>query len=264
MPNVDVNALVTQLVGDNLVAFVLVLTRVGPLFALAPIFSARMIPVRAKLIAAGAISLALAPLASHGQKLPTSAPLLAQLFFKEALVGFAFALVLSAIGAAVQSGASLLDSIIGFSFASLVDPITNMQNAVLGQVYAMFTALVFVVTGGDQIMIMGLAKSYQLVPLSGFPDPASLGAMGLTALAQVFVIGLEVAAPAVIALLVADAAFAIVARAVPQMNVFIVGLPAKILLGFATVGASLPFVAVHVQNDLQDAVMTALHGLTPR
>jgi flagellar biosynthetic protein FliR len=183
---------------------------------------------------------------------------------KEALVGIAFAFVLAALAAAVQAGAALLDSIVGFSFASLVDPITNMQNAILGQIYSVFTVVVFVVTGGDQMMIMGLAKSYSLVSLTQGPDTARLGAMGFSALASVFVIGLEVAAPAIIALIVADCAFAIVARAVPQMNVFVVGLPAKIMLGFATVAISLPFVAGHVQDDLANAVTLALHGLVPK
>lgn len=264
LQQLNLPALLPQLAGDHLVAFVLVLARVGPLFLLAPVFSARMIPNRAKLIAAGAIALALAPLAERGQTLPTDVFGFGGLMLKEVLVGVAFAFVLAAIGAAVQAGASLLDTLIGFSFASLVDPITNMQNAVIGQIYALFTAMVFVVTGGDQIMIMGLAKSYSLVPLSGMPSMSALGSMGLTALAQVFTIGLEVAAPGVIALLVADAAFAIVARAVPQMNVFMVGLPAKILLGFAAIGASLPFVAVHVQGDLVDAVSTALQGIVGR
>jgi flagellar biosynthetic protein FliR len=68
----------------------------------------------------------------------------------------------------------------------------------------------------------------------------------------------------VIALLVADAAFAIVAKAAPQVNIFAVGLPGKILLGFGAIAASLPFVGNHVQDDLQAAVWEALRGLGGR
>jgi flagellar biosynthetic protein FliR len=250
-----------QLAGDKLVGFVLVLCRIGPLFLLAPIFSARFIPSRAKLIAAGAIALALAPIASRGQTLPTEIVELVFLVLKEAIVGLAFAFVIAVLGAAVQAGASLIDTIIGFSFAALVDPITNVQNAVVGQLYALFTAMVFVVTGGDQLMIGGLARSYEVVPLDGLPSFANLSALGFAAFTSVFSIGLAIAAPVVIALLVADAAFAIIAKAAPQMNVFSVGLPAKILLGFATIAASMPFVAEHVQADLENAVWQALRGL---
>ena len=117
----------------------------------------------------------------------------------------------------------------------------------------MITDPLFYAAAIPAVMIMGLAKSYTLVSLTQGPDTARLGAIGFSALTSVFVIGLEVAAPAIIALIVADAAFAIVARAVPQMNVFVVGLPAKIMLGFATVAVSLPFVGMHVQDDLAAA-----------
>jgi flagellar biosynthetic protein FliR len=66
----------------------------------------------------------------------------------------------------------------------------------------------------------------------------------------------------VIAILVADAALGVVARAVPQMNVFVVGMPAKILAGFAVIAASLPFIANHLQADLEASVLEALRALS--
>ncbi len=74
-------------------------------------------------------------------------------------------------------------------------------------------------------------------------------------------IGLEIAAPVIIALVVTDAAFGLVARAVPQMNVFVVGLPAKIIVGFAVIAASLPFVAARISDQLEASVFTALRVL---
>ena len=93
------------------------------------------------------------------------------------------------------------------------------------------------------------------------PPPAHLAALATSGLGDIFVIGLEIAAPVVIALALTDIAFALVSRAVPQMNVFQVGLPAKVLVGFATVAASLPFVATHLQDKLQELVLQALTAL---
>jgi flagellar biosynthetic protein FliR len=73
--------------------------------------------------------------------------------------------------------------------------------------------------------------------------------------------GLEIVAPVLIALIVVDAAFALVSRAVPQMNVLIVGLPVKIIAGFVVLGASLPFVATHIDAELEQTVRAALQGL---
>jgi flagellar biosynthesis protein FliR len=245
----------------ELMGFMLVLARVGGLFLLAPGFSSRMIPVRAKLMLAFAISLAIMPIATHGQHVPTDTGLVVTMLLKELLVGIAFAMPLAVLGAAVSAGAGLIDTIIGFSFAAQIDPISNQQNAVLAQFYSLFATMIFMVTGGDQIMIQGLAASYRFLPLGKVPSIDVLAASAPAGLERVFVIGLEISAPVVIALVISDAAFGLVSRAVPQMNVFFVGLPAKIMLGFAVIGASLPFVAAHLTDEMQNSVVQALEIL---
>jgi flagellar biosynthetic protein FliR len=248
-----------QFAGDQVVGFVLVVCRVGGLFVLAPIFSGRMIPAQAKMIIAGAISFALMPLVTVGG-VPTGLAV-GPLMVKEIVVGLALALALGVVGAAVQFAASLLDSLIGFSLAALIDPITQSPAAVLGQFYNLFSVLVFLLVGGDRLMIEGFVASYRLIPVGTVPSVERLGGLATNDLAQVALVGLEIAAPVVIALVLVDVAFGLVARAVPQMNVFTVGLPAKILVGFAAVAASLPFVTAHLEQDLEQALMQALAAL---
>jgi flagellar biosynthetic protein FliR len=250
-----------SIAGTSIVAFVLVLSRVGGLFLFAPVFSSRMIPSQVKLLAAGAIAFALTPIAVHGQTVPTDPLVFVSLLVKEVLVGLAFAVSIGVISAALQAAGSLLDTLVGFSFAALVDPIDNAQAAVFGQLYALFATMVFLLTGGDQMMIFGLGRSYDLLPLGVLPHSGSLVLLATSGLTQVFTIGLEVAAPVVIALVLTDVAFALVSRAVPQMNVFQVGLPAKVLVGFATFAAALPFVATNLSDRLQELVVQALTTL---
>ena len=245
-----------QFAGTQAVGFVLVLCRVGGLFVLAPIFSGRMIPMQAKLVIAGAISFTMEPLVT-AKGVPTGLAV-APLMVKETIVGIAFALSLGLLGAAVQFAASLLDTMIGFSYAALIDPINQSPSAILGQLYSLFSVLVFLMIGGDRLMILGLAKSYDLIPIGSVPSIDQLGAFATTGLGQVAVIGLEIGAPVIIALVLVDIALALVARTVPQMNVFIVGLPAKILVGFAAIGASLAFVTGDLEALLQQTVMHTL------
>jgi flagellar biosynthetic protein FliR len=250
-----------SIAGTNVVAFVLVLSRVGGLFAFAPIFSSRLIPVQVKLLAAAGIALALTPVVANGHTLPVDSLAVVPLVIKEVLVGVGFAVAIGVLSAAVQAAGSLLDTLVGFSFAALVDPINNAQAAIFGQLYALFATMVLVLTGGDQIMILGLGKSYDLVPLGRMPPTSRLAELATNGLGEIFVVGLEIAAPVVIALVLTDVAFALVSRAVPQMNVFQVGLPAKVLVGFATVAASLPFFATNLQDRLQEVVVQALTAL---
>ena len=116
-------------------------------------------------------------------------------------------------------------------------------------------------TGGVELMVAGLARSYELVPLGSFPPISALGRLALDAAMTVPVIGLELIGPVLIALVLADVAFGLVARAVPQMNVFVVGLPAKVLVAFALVAASLPFVGTHLTSDFQTQILRGLQAL---
>jgi flagellar biosynthesis protein FliR len=249
-----------QYAGTEVVAFVLVLGRVAPLFLLAPVFSAQLLASRAKFIAAIGISVALTPIAAHGATIPTDPLVFGLTLAREVAIGLAFALALGILAAAVSAGASLIDTLVGFSFGALIDPVSGNQNAILGQVYTLFAMMVFLVFNGLGLMIMGLAQTYSLVPLGRFPSTDMLAALALRSIEQVPVIGLELAAPVLVAVIVADTVFGIVGRAVPQMNVLVMGLPVKVLLAFAVITASLPFVGLHLQNDLVNALSTALQA----
>jgi flagellar biosynthesis protein FliR len=246
---------------SELLAFVLVVSRVGGLFVFAPVFSSRMIPGRIRTVIAAALSLALTPLVANGRKVPDDAIALAGLIGKEALVGLALALAAGAVAYGVQAGTALIDTTIGFSFASTIDPITNQQNAVLGQVYAVLVATVLLLTGGDKVLIWAIVDSYRIVPIDAYPHAAALTSAALSGFVGVFAIGLALVAPVLVALVVVDGALALVARAVPQVNVFFVGLPAKIVVGLTTVSASLPFVAGSVEGVLEHSVRDALVAL---
>jgi flagellar biosynthetic protein FliR len=250
-----------EIAGTNLVAFALVLGRVGPFFLLAPVLSANLLPARAKFAVAAGISVALAPIASHGRVIPQDPVGLTLVLVQEIGVGIAFALALSVIAAGIAAGAALVDTLVGFSFGSLVDPITGVSASVLGQVYMLFALMIFVLGGGVRLMIEGLARSYDLVPIGTFPAPAALGRLALESLTQLPLIGLELVGPVILSVVVVDAAFGLVARAVPQMNVFVVGLPVKVIVSFLVVAASLPFLGVQIQGDLQQAIARALDTL---
>jgi flagellar biosynthesis protein FliR len=153
----------------EVLGFLLVLSRVGGLFVLAPVFSAAMIPIRIKLTLAMAISLALMPIAVHGQTVPLDAGAYSLLLLKEIGIGLVFAFPMALVGAAVQAGASILDTLVGFSFSSILDPMNNQQTAILGQFYTLFAVMILLMSGGDHIMIEGLGASYRALPITAYP-----------------------------------------------------------------------------------------------
>jgi flagellar biosynthetic protein FliR len=256
-----VNDVIARFGEEHVAAFFLVLARIGPLFVLAPLFSSKLVPVRVRGIVAVALAVGIAPVVSKGASLPLGADDLVWLILKEALIGAAFAFSISALFAALSAAGSLLDTSIGFSYGSLVDPVTGTQSTVLAQLYALVGTAVFIVIGGDGWVVRGFARTYQLVGLDQAPDLGRLvGAMQAT-FAGIMTSALEVAGPVMLALILTDAAFGVVSRVVPQLNVFAVGFPAKVVVGLLLVAATLPFVAGWISGELQQDVGSALQAL---
>ena len=255
------NALLREFSEQQVAGFMLVLGRVSPLFLLAPLFSARMLPARARGIVAVALAVGLAPLALRGARVPLDVMGLGGLMVKEILVGLAFAFAVGAVISAVAVAGSFLDTLIGFSFGALVDPFTGVQNAVLAQAYSLVGILVFISIGGDALMVQGLARTYELVPLLDLPALGALTAGVRDAFVAIFTSALQLAAPVILALVVTDAAFGLAARVVPQLNVFAVGFPAKIAVGLALIAASLPFAGGFIAESVGHAIEGALGAL---
>jgi flagellar biosynthetic protein FliR len=256
-----VNRLIENFGEQQTAGFILTLARIGPLFIIAPLFSSRLVPVRARVVVALGLAIGLAPLALHGVHVPTDALALGGLLVKEMLVGLAFAYAIAALFAAVTTAGSFLDTLIGFSFGALVDPINNQQNGVITQLYALVGVLIFVVIGGDAWVVRGLAETYHVVPMQSLPDIGAMAHGAAHVFGQIFISAIQVAAPVLLAVIITDAAFGVVSRVMPQLNVFAVGFPAKILVGFVLIGASLPFVANWIGSQLTDSVRSALQTL---
>jgi flagellar biosynthetic protein FliR len=204
------------------------------------------------------------PLAIHAgdsREIPLEVIPLGGLILKEMLVGMGFAFALAALFAAIQVAGSMLDTLIGFSFGALVDPVTGTNGGVLNQLYALIGVMIFVVINGDAWVIQGLARSYDAVPLVDAPQLGSLVHGAQLAFSGIFGSAIEICAPVMLAVLLTDVAFGVVSRVMPQLNVFAVGFPAKVIVGLVLVSASLPFVAGWLGDELQSSVASALHTL---
>lgn len=253
--------LVAQFGEQHVVAFFLVLARVSPLFTLAPLFSSKMVPARVRGIIAVALAIGLSPVVAGGQVLPTGPAELGALIGKELLVGAAFSFVLAAFFAAIQVAGSLLDTLIGFSYGGLVDPVTGNQSALLSTAYSMVGILVFIAIGGDSWVIQGLARTYDVVGLTQLPSLGTLVQGATDSFVGIFSAAVQVAGPVILALILTDAAFGVVSRVVPNLNAFQVGMPAKVLVGLLLIGATLPFVAGWMSDELQQDIGSALSVL---
>jgi flagellar biosynthetic protein FliR len=256
-----VNTLLSKLAGGELTGFILVLARVTPLFIFAPLFSSGLVPPRVRGIIAVAISIGLAPIALKGQHIPNDLMSLGALIVEGLLVGMAFAFSVSILMAAVETAGTLIDVISGFSYGQLINPASNQQSGVMARTYGLVGTAIFLIIGGDAWLLKGLGRTFQLVPLTGAPKISSLVSGTEHTFSTVFASALEIAAPVLLALLITDVAFGVVSRVVPQISVFAVGFPVKVAVALLVVGASLPFFANWLTEQLSVSVGAALGAL---
>lgn len=226
--------------GDGAVVGALLVLRLTGLVMVAPVFSARVVPMRVRTALLVLLTLLLWPAAVE-----TAGPGVAlgvATALTEALIGMVVGLGAAVFVAAGEMAGDLLAIQMGLSGANLVDPMSQTQMAVLGQFLGLAIVTILVSLGGHVAVLDALASSLRVLPAGGpVRDAGGLVAVLETGRA-LFVLGLRFAAPVVAAVMIGNAALGVVARTVPQLNVLMVAFPLQIALGLFTLAVSLPLV----------------------
>lgn len=261
MTATDVSRLLQSISPQHVYAFFLVLARITPLFVVAPVFSSTMLLPRVRSVVAVGIALGLTPLAEHGQTVPTGTLAIVGLLLENALVGLALAYTLACVFAAITSAGVLADAFGGFSYGSLIDPLNGNPGGSLTNIYTTVGLATFMVIGGDAWTVRGLNATFEAVPISSGPSTRSLVGEATSAFASMMVGAIEIAAPVMLAILVTDIAFGLLARVVPQISVFTVGFTVKVGVCVLIVGVSLPFVGNWMSTELYGSMGSVIQSL---
>jgi len=208
----------------------------------APLIGTRFVPTAVKMAVAVALAVILVPLIPTLRVQNLQLTAYALLALKQLAVGMMIGYLASLLLICAEMGGRLLDVQIGISAAQLFDPSAGDQIAVLGRMYHTIAMMVFLAINGHHWLILGVFKSFQLVPVGEISlSPGSFNAVFIL-LWRSLEITLRIAAPGIAALFLADVTLGLIARAVPQMNVFFVGIPPKIFLGIIILALASPFI----------------------
>ena len=220
--------------------FFLVLIRIGTILAMIPILGDRTTPVRVKagltiLIAALVVPFVERPAAYPQDPFGLGLSMAGEVF-TGIVLGFAGRLVF----AGIQLAGQLVGFQMGFSIVNIIDPVTSGQVSIIAELQYLLAGLLFLAVDGHHMMIQAISESYRALPVLGFHVTGGL-TQNLVALSgNMFVVAVKISAPIVAALMFANIGLALVARTVPQINIFIVGFPLQIAIGLIGVGVTLP------------------------
>lgn len=244
---------------NQLPGFLLVFIRVTSFFVTLPVFSYRNVPTRHKV----GFSFFLALIMYFTIPMPEISvdSNYMMLLFKEAAVGIAVGLLAYIILGAIQIAGGFIDFQMGFAIANVIDPQTGAQSPLIGQYLYMITLLFILAVNGHHLMIDGVFYSYELIPIDQFLPLQDEGWIYfiIDSFNQMFVIAFLMAIPIVGCLFLVDIALGIIARTVPQLNVFVVGLPLKIFVGLSVLVIAMVFYVMLIRN-LFETMLTTMRG----
>ena len=238
--------------------YLLIFVRIASFFITMPIFSYRTIPAQHRIgISALLAWIMYYTVSSPGFEIDG---LFLLLVLKEAMVGLIIGFFAYMLFSAVQTAGGFIDFQMGFSMANVIDPQTGAQSPLMGQYLYTFALLFLLAIDGHHLLLNGIFYSYQLIPLTTeflpFGDEQILTLM-IHFFTQSFVIAFQMSIPIVGSLFLVDIALGIVARTVPQMNIFVIGFPIKIIVSLILLVVTMSTTLFLVKGLLQ----TTLEGM---
>lgn len=214
--------------------------RIGALFLAAPIFGARTVPVRVRIVLAVLITILVTPSAGPTPDFAVVSPVGVLIILQQLAIGLVMGFILQLMfGALVMAGQSVATAM-GLGFASAVDPQNGVQVTVVGQFYLIIATLLFLAVDGHLALIDIFAQSFQLLPVA--PAVLSVEVFWQAVLfgGQMFAAATLIALPTMAGVLLVNIAFGVMTRAAPQLNIFAMGFSMIMLAGFVLMLLSLP------------------------
>lgn len=241
-----------------LAAFFWPFFRILALVATAPFFGARGIPTSTKIGFAFLLTIMVAPVLPP---MPSVAPASAYGLFilgQQLMIGFAMGLALRIIFTAVEMAGHIVGLQMGLGFATFFDPQNSAQIPVLGQFLGLIAMLLFLAINGHLMVVGALVESFHVLPIGLH----ALGSQGWHTLAswgsEIFRSGVLIALPALAVLMMTNLALAVLTRAAPQLNIFAVGFPLTLAIGFVVLAMSMAYLLPVFSAMVETAVNTML------
>ena len=222
--------------------FLVVFARITSLVVVAPILGHKSIPVQVKAGLGTLLSFILYPMISrHSAQVDLQLLPFFILVIQEVLVGVLLGFALGILFAGIQYAGELISFSIGLSVATMFSSDDNEQTPIIGEFMSLFAILVFLLLNGHHFVLEALRFTYATVPVGTFAFSQPLAEHVISFGSMMFIVAVKIAAPVMVAEFLTNVGLSIMARVMPQMNVFVVSFPLSIGVGLIVLFSSAPF-----------------------
>jgi flagellar biosynthetic protein FliR len=236
--------------------------RVAALMAASPMYGALGVPNMLKVVIAFAITVVVSPVLPP---MPAVSPTSAQgmlIMMQQLMIGYGMGMVVRLAFSAMEMGGHVMGLQMGLGFATFFDPQNGTQVPLLGQFLGIMAMLLFLSFNGHLMIIAALVESFHTLPVGEFMAIKSWKALALAG-GNIFSWGLLISLPVLAAVMMANAALGVLTRAAPQLNIFAVGFPITLGLGFVVLAYSLPYFLPLFQGMIDQSINTMLMLVKP-
>ncbi|MBN2796997.1 MAG: flagellar biosynthetic protein FliR [Clostridia bacterium] len=243
---------------DYVIVTILVFTRMAAMFGIIPIFNANNTPTWTKVWFIFFLAMVVVPqqVATYSLEIENFLEL-AGVMVVESLIGFAMGLIVLVVMNVFYLAGSLVDRDIGFAMVSVIGVEDESELPITSNLYYIFAMMVFLLTNVHHQLIRAIVASYKTMPMGSNPVMGLLIYDYIELLQYSFITGFQMAAPFIITILIANILLGLLSKAMPGMNVFMIGMPLKILVGLFL----LSLMMTVYPNMMIDVFETMLDGL---
>ncbi|MDD5299469.1 MAG: flagellar biosynthetic protein FliR [Gallionella sp.] len=238
------------------------LVRILSMIASSPILGNKQIPVRVKVGLSVLIAIIIAPTIGEMPPVAIGSPQGLLIMIQQIIIGVAMGFTMRLIFTAVEMAGELAGLQMGLGFASFYDPVNAAHSPIVAQWLGMVAALAFLAINGHLYMLSALAESFRTLPIGnmipnhGFHAVASWGG-------SIFAYALQISLPILAALLITNIALGILTRAAPQLNLFAIGFPITLAIGFLVLMLSMPHFIPMLDRLTQEGLSATLNLVKP-
>lgn len=241
-----------------LAALIFPLTRILAMVASSPVFGNKQLPVRVKVGFSVLLAIIIAPTIGAMPTVAIGSPQGLLIMIQQIIIGVSIGLTMRLIFTAVEMAGELAGLQMGLGFASFYDPINATHSAIIAQMMGIIAVLAFLAMNGHLYMLSALAESFQILPIGNMlPDKGFYAVVSWGG--SIFAYALQLSLPILAALLITNIALGILTRAAPQLNLFAVGFPVTLAIGFFVLSLSAPYLIPLLDRFIQEGLGMALN-----
>ena len=254
-----------DLMQANLAAFLLMMTRISGIFIVSPVLGSMNVSVLFRAGMALAFTFLLFPVLDDGSvTAPDTVAMFAASVAAELFIGWLIGLAAYMVLSAISMAGKVMDMQVGFAMVNVMDPTSGQQIPLIGSFLYNLSIIVLLVTNGHHIIISALVESFRIVPVLGMSwDPVVTNIVASMA-TGIFLTGMKIAMPVIFANFLTNVGLGILARTMPQLNIFVVGMPMHVIIGLGVLAMMMPFYVLFLDvvfNDVYKNIYLLLHGL---